>query len=63
MNDMEPIALDNIYRLVERYLLDFDVMNRSGEEARELIAWLQLELKTHNGLKYEDCNEPDSYIT
>lgn len=58
MNDcQEPSASSNTYRLVERYLLNFDVMNKSGEEARELIAWLQLELKTNNKRKKGDCNE------
>lgn len=65
LDDRELIASSNTYRLVERYLLNFDVMNKSGEEARELIAWLQLELKTHNKLMKEDSMNifDDSCIT
>lgn len=65
LNDRELIALINTYKLVEKSLLNFDVMNKSGEEARELIAWLQLELKTHNKLMKEDSMNifDDSCIT
>lgn len=40
----EASASNEPYGLIEKYLLNFDVLNKSGEEARELIAWLQMEL-------------------
>lgn len=33
------------YILVEKSILEFDVLNAPENEARELLAWLQLELK------------------
>lgn len=32
------------YILVEKSILEFDVLNAPENEARELLAWLQLEL-------------------
>lgn len=53
----EPSASDKPYSLVEAYLLNFDVLNKSGEEARELIAWLQMELKTNKRFEAGDYSE------
>lgn len=36
---------NNTYILVEKSILEFDVLNAPENEARELLAWLQLELK------------------
>ncbi|MCD8253528.1 MAG: hypothetical protein LUD40_16725 [Phocaeicola dorei] len=30
---------------IEEHILNFDVLNSTAEQARELVAWLQLELK------------------
>lgn len=30
---------------IEEYILNFDVLNSTAKQARELLAWLQLELK------------------
>ena len=30
---------------IEKYILNFDVLDSTAEQARELVAWLQLELK------------------
>ena len=30
---------------IEEYILNFDVLNSTAEQARELVAWLQLEIK------------------
>lgn len=40
----EASTLNKPYGWIEKYLLNFDVLNKSGEEARELTAWLQMEL-------------------
>lgn len=32
-------------KLIKKYLLEFDVQNSSGQDARNLIAWLQMEIK------------------
>lgn len=32
------------YFPIEKYILNFDVLNSTAEQARELVAWLQLEL-------------------
>lgn len=36
---------NSIYILIKKYILEFDVLNAPENEARELLAWLQLELK------------------
>lgn len=36
---------------VEEYILNFDVLNSTAEQARELVAWLQLELKLQQNMK------------
>lgn len=36
---------------VEEYILNFDVLNSTAKQARELIAWLQLELKATRNMK------------
>lgn len=30
---------------IEKYILNFDVLHSTAEQARELVAWLQLEIK------------------
>lgn len=30
---------------IEEHILSFDVLNSTAEQARELVAWLQLEIK------------------
>ena len=30
---------------IDEYILNFDVLNSTPEQARELVAWLQVELK------------------
>lgn len=33
------------FKLIKKYLLEFDVLKASEQEARNLIAWLQMEIK------------------
>lgn len=33
------------FKLIKKYLLEFDVLKASEQEARNLIAWLQEEIK------------------
>lgn len=33
------------FKLIKKHLLEFDVLNSTGQEARNLIAWLQMEIK------------------
>lgn len=33
------------FNLIKKYLLEFDVLKATEQEARNLIAWLQMEIK------------------
>jgi len=33
------------FKLIKKYLLEFDVLKATEQEARNLIAWLQMEIK------------------
>lgn len=44
MSIEEQNQRNNTYILVEKSILEFDVLNAPENEARELLAWLQLEL-------------------
>lgn len=34
------------FKLIKKYLLEFDVLKSTEQEARNLIAWLQVEIKS-----------------
>lgn len=44
MSIEEQNQRNNTYILVEKSILEFDVLNAPENEARELLAWLQSEL-------------------
>lgn len=37
--------------LIEEHIINFDVINSTAEQVRELLAWLQLELKAMRNIK------------
>lgn len=43
-----------IFDIIKEYLLNFDVLNSTGQEARDLIAWLQLEIKANEKRRFRD---------
>lgn len=49
MGEFDLNIKQHVYRPVdlsiEEHILNFDVLNSTAEQARELLAWLQLELK------------------
>lgn len=40
------------FKLIKKYLLEFDVLKATEQEARNLIAWLQMEIKIREKNKY-----------
>lgn len=43
----ENLKESETFKLIKKYLLEFDVLKSTGQEARNLIAWLQLEIKAN----------------
>lgn len=44
------------FKLIKKLLLEFDVLKATDQEARNLIAWLQIEIRTR---EKENPGNPD----